>query len=47
MFINLSFTIYILTIIVFIYYLILPPPIIMIRDKNNKIKCCNDCIFNK
>ena len=45
--INLSLTIYILTIIIFIYYLRLPQPIIMIRNKDNKITCCNECIFNK
>ena len=44
--INLSLIIYILTIFIFIYYLRLPPPIIMIRNKDNKITCCNECLFN-
>ena len=45
MFVNLSFIIHILTIIIFIYYLKLPQPIIMIKNKNkNKITCCNECL---
>ena len=45
--INLSYIVIILTIIIFAYYLSLPPPIVMIRNKDNKITCCNECLFNK
>ena len=36
--------IHIITIIIFIFYLRLPQPIIMIKKNNNKMTCCNECI---
>ena len=46
MFPKISHYIISITIIVFLYYLNLPSPLILIRKKNNtkNITCCNECI---
>ena len=42
---NLPYFIIFLTIITFLYYLQLPPPIVLIR-KDKKITCCGECMTN-
>ena len=46
MFVNISHYIICITIIVFLYYLNLPPPLVLIKNKkkHKNITCCNECI---